>query len=138
VACPFFWPVERHEAELWAHRQRLPLGDGFTGECRAPSCAGRKPGDDELKECCNLGYATACPHLPKERAADAVHFSASGEGTVRVNYVMVKDQAPGEHGMLEFDTTTRQWRNAHSDLNVQRMAECYVNAWLVRHGRHSG
>jgi hypothetical protein len=135
VACPFFWPVERHEAELWPHRRRLPLGDGFSGECRAPGCTDRKPEDDLLKESCNLGYATACPHLPKDRHADAVHFSASGEGVVRVNYVTEKDHAPREHGMLEFDTATLTWRNVHSDENVQRMAECYLEAWLARRVR---
>jgi hypothetical protein len=135
VACPFFWPVTRHEAELWAHRRKLPLGDGFAGECRAPGCAGRKPGDEELKESCNLGYAIACAHLPKERAADAVHFAANGEEIVKVNYVMVKDQAPGEHGMLEFDTSANKWRVEHSDANIQRMAECYVESWLKRRAR---
>jgi hypothetical protein len=135
VACPFFWPVARLDAELWPHRRRLPLGDGFAGECHAPNCAGRKPGEDELKDSCNLGYATSCPHLPNDRHADAVHFSATGEGYVRVSYVMVKDQAPGEHGILEFDTATREWRSTHRDANVQRMAECYVEAWLARRVR---
>jgi hypothetical protein len=135
VACPFFWPVKRHEAELWPHRRRLPLGDGFAGECRAPGCAGRKPEDDELKESCNLGYATACPHLPEERNADAVHFSGTGEGLVKVKFVMVKDQAPGEHGELEFDTVAKAWRSSHIDSTVQQMAQCYVEAWLARRVR---
>jgi hypothetical protein len=135
VACPFFWPVTRHEAELWPHRRRLPLGDGFMGKCRSPHCMGRTPGDDELKDCCNLGYATTCPHLPKERQADAVHFSATGEGIVKVSYVTVRGQAPGEHGTLEFDLLTRKWLAEHADANIQRMAECYVDAWLARRGR---
>jgi hypothetical protein len=113
----------------------LPLGDGFAGECRAPSCTGRKPIDEELKESCNLGYAKACPHLPAERNADAVHFSATGDGIVKVKYVMVKDQAPGEHGLLEFDPSERKWRAEHANENIQRMAECYVDAWLERRGR---
>lgn len=135
MACPFFWPVVRHDGELWPHRRRLPLGDGFAGECHAPGCTGRKPAEDELKESCNLGYATACPHLPKERHADAVHFSASGETVLRVKYVMVKDHAPGEHGVLEFDAATLTWRDTHADAKVQRMAECYVEAWLARRVR---
>jgi hypothetical protein len=135
VACPFFWPMTRHEAELWPHRRRLPLGDGFAGECRAPGCAGRKPRDEELKESCNLGYATTCPHLPEERRADAIHFAANGDQIVKVNYVMVKDQAPGEHGFLEFDPATKKWHVEHANANIQRMAECYVDSWLTRRGR---
>ncbi len=74
MACPYFMPTSRHEEELWAHRQRLSLGDGFAGCCTAPGRNGCAASDAELKDLCNLGYASACEHLPAERLADAVRF----------------------------------------------------------------
>ena len=35
MACPYFIPAEPHERELWPHRYRLSLGDGFAGRCGA-------------------------------------------------------------------------------------------------------
>lgn len=135
MACPFFFPEERHEAELWAFRARLPLGDGFRGRCMAPGCDGRAASDDELKDFCNVGYAQGCACRPHEREADAVHFAAVENGSVRVRFAFVKDQAPAGHGVLEFDAEARKWMSTHPSATVQRMAECYVEAWLKRRGR---
>ncbi len=135
MACPFFYPDERHEAELWAFRGRLPLGDGYKGRCMAPGCHGRATSDEELRELCNLGYAGGCACRPKERHADAVHFAAFENGRLLVKYSMVKDHAPAEHGVLEFDLNAHRWLREHPDPNLQRMAECYVESWLRKRGR---
>lgn len=98
----------------------------------APGAEGREPSDEELKDFCNLGYASACPHIPLERAADAVHFTASNGSPLQVKFVMVKQHAPAAFGVLEFEASTRSWVTPHADPGLQRMAECFVEAWLAR------
>jgi hypothetical protein len=133
MACPYFFPITRHDAELWPHRRRLPLGDGFSGRCTSPGHE-FTPSDAELGECCNLGYASQCRHLPVERQADAVHFciGRDQDGIVQVCWVMVKDHASAGHGTLEFERTSRTWRARHDSETVQQMAECYLNAYFAK------
>ena len=135
MACPFFYPIARHDAELWQHRRRLPLGDGFTGHCTAPGGAA-DPSDEQLGRCCNMGYANDCPHLPTERNADAVHFCVAGDhdGVVQVSWLLVKNHAEAGHGNLEFDRTTSQWRSRHVQETLQQMAECYLQAYFAKRG----
>ncbi len=103
----------------------------------APGQDGNPPTDTELGSCCNLGYAHDCARLPKERAADAVHFCVAGErdGVVSVGWVMVKDHAAAGHGKLEFEAETGSCGAPHADATVQRMAECYVQTYLQRKQR---
>jgi len=85
VACPYFIPAQVHPRELWPHRERLPLGDGFAGRCGAqvsqPLCD-----DVALRLHCNLGYAevasSPCVHLPSRRHFDAVRFTMQTESPV--------------------------------------------------------
>jgi hypothetical protein len=56
LACPYFNPLHPHPRDLWPHRHRLPLGDGFAGRCAArPAEAVCE--DETLRRYCNLGYA---------------------------------------------------------------------------------
>jgi hypothetical protein len=75
LACPFFMPTQRADDTGWPHPARLPLGGGWMGLCRAPGHEPCEPSPRDLQELCNLGYATRCSRLPKERAADAVRFA---------------------------------------------------------------
>lgn len=136
MACPFFYPVARHDAELWQHRHRLPLGDGFLGKCMAPGREGSVPSDPELGQCCNLGYAVECPHLPMQREADAVHFSVAQDrdNVVQVSWVLVKNHGAAGHGTLEFDRSECRWKTPHSDATMQRMAECCVESYFAKKG----
>ncbi len=134
MACPYFLPIARHDAELWPHRRRLPLGDGFRGQCMAPGHEHAEPSDSELGSCCNLGYATDCPRLPAQRPADAVHFCAgtSNNGLINIQWVAVKDHAAAAHGILVYDRESGSWRNAHPDELIQRKAECFLHAYSSR------
>ncbi len=118
----------------WPHPARLPLGDAWTGCCTAPGYEGAQPSDEELRDGCNLGYARACPRLPRQRHADAVRFSMARdrEQTLTVQFVVEIAHAPAEHGLLEFDSALGRWRAAHHDARMQRMAECFVEAYLRR------
>jgi hypothetical protein len=129
MACPFFLPDTPMEAELWPHRRRLPLGDGWRGQC----ATGVSPGEEQLREFCNLGYAKKCPHLPAQREADAVRFSVHSEGArVTVDYICEREHRPGRRGSLEFDQFRATWTVRHPDNCIQRQAECCLAAYLAQ------
>jgi len=125
-------PDQRLEAG-WPFPQRLPLGAGRSGVCTASSEPVR-PLERELKDGCNLGYATTCPRLPAERNADAVRFALGEEldGILRVRYAMERSHLPAGHGELAYVIATKEWRTRHANACVQRMAECYVEAQMGR------
>jgi len=131
VACPFFMPDERFDAD-WPFPHRLPLGAGWSGTCAASGNV--RPSDQELKSGCNLGYATGCSRLPKERAADAVRFALGEErdGLVHIRFAYERDFLPASHGELIYDATARCWRTTHSDACLLRMAECYLESQKSR------
>ncbi|HEV2989480.1 MAG TPA: hypothetical protein VG759_13650, partial [Candidatus Angelobacter sp.] len=65
-----------------------------------------------MKEFCNLGYAGQCEKLPAERDADSVRFSVvpvakSEKNRIRLHYLVEKDHAPIQHGILEYDCESR-------------------------------
>ncbi len=140
MACPYFLPQKRIENPPWPHPSRLPLGDAWTGHCTAPGHEGARPSDDELREGCNLGYARACPRLPRQRSSDAVRFSLARDRDqiLSVQFVCEIAHAPGEHGMLEFDAAAGRWSSSHADARIQKMAECYVDSYLHRSGVAAG
>jgi len=133
VACPYFVPREIVNDGSWPHPSRLPLAAGWRGSCHA-SGQETAPGDEVLREFCNLGNATACPHLPAERDWDAVRFSVARAGAEQVVlwYVCERAHAPVEHGQLTFDPVGRVWQNPHPDPRVTRLANCYLEAWQAR------
>ncbi len=134
MACPFFMPMQK--LEVRSNRPPLPLGGRWQGTCTAPGHEGSRPGDQELKEFCNLGYAKYCRWLPERRAWDAVRFAVSGRGNgaVVLQYVCERNHRPGEYGILMYDVRTSAWSTVHSDKCVQKMAQCYLEAYLERRG----
>jgi len=141
MACPFFMPVEKLENGNWLHAGRLPLGSGWSGYCTAPGHEGEAPSHEELRDLCNLGYAEGCGRLPPERAWDSVRFGArtaaggreNGTGErIQVRYVCERRHRPAEHGMLEFDATDVRWLEPHRDSRLQRLAECFMEAYLEK------
>jgi hypothetical protein len=137
VACPFFMPTSRLDDGRWPHPSRLPLGGGWHGQCCAPGYEGTQPTSDELREGCNLGYALACPRLPKERTCDAVRFSVARDLGHRVVLLFVCERAhqPAGHGTLEYDLTFNRWISSHPDSRIQQMADCYLRSYLLRTAR---
>jgi len=133
VACPYFFPTEKSANIGWPFPQRLPLGAGFCGSCTA-GAEHRMPGEVELREFCNLGYAGQCASLPADRSSDAVRFAVAKDGGDRIllHYLCERDHAPVEHGQLQYDCVTQAWPVAHRDACIQRQAECYVSIYLDR------
>ena len=134
VACPFFMPTEIFAAGGWPHPSRLPLGAGWQGRCSAPGHEGAEPTEEELRDSCNLGYAANCSRLPNDRTCDAVRFSVAqdnGSG-LRLWFVCELGHRPAGHGTLEYDVTRAQWISSHYDERIQKMAECFVQSYLMR------
>lgn len=135
VACPYFMPTEKIDGGEWPHPARLPLGAGWRGICTAGQQS--EPGDIELRDCCNLGYAR-CVRLPGNREADAVRFSvaAASDAKIVLNYVCERDHRPGAHGTLEFDLNAGTCVTPHADERVQKMAECFVESYRQRTNKY--
>lgn len=129
MACPYFIPTEVLGGDLFRHRARLPLGDGYRGYCCAAS-EQAVPTDDELIRHCNVGHARGCSRLPQERQSDAVRFALGRErdGRVPVQYVILRAQLPHEAGVLDYDLAGERWLVQHSDERIQRQAEAFVRA----------
>ena len=133
LACPFFVPLEIVNDGSWPHPARLPLGAGWTGNCRA---SGREvtAHDTHVREFCNHGYATACPHLPRLRDWDAVRFSVANSNTNQVTlwYVCELAHAPFDHGRMTFDMVHEAWLNPPPDARVLTLANAYLQTYRAR------
>lgn len=65
---------------------------------------------------------------------DCVRFGLIRQSDERVAicYVYERNHRPGERGTLEYDIALGGWISPHSDARVQKMAECYLAAYLAR------
>jgi len=124
MACPYFYPVARFETSPWSVPPRLPLGDAFSGFCRAPGNT-VQPDEMRMRTVCNLGFGRrACEQFPETSAADAVRFHVaqdSGE-LIHIQYVFEKECWPGEHGDAASLT----------DDILQRQAQVFRESYLRR------
>lgn len=105
MGCPFFepqYPLEPGDwTEHWVHRPRLPLGEAWSGVCRAISNEAHTPPEVHQREFCNFGYARGrCDRFPASSAADAVRFSVIQENPLRLISILEKAHAPIEHSEL--------------------------------------
>jgi len=127
-------PTRKFEDGAWPHPSRLPLGQGWHGMCTASPTQEIVPTDDQLRESCSLGYAAACPHLPAERACDAVRFAVARNGDDRIllSYVCEAGHRPVDHGMLEYEFSPAVWIRWHADARIQKMAECYLQSYIEK------
>jgi hypothetical protein len=140
VACPYFVPLEIVGDGPWPHPSRLPLGAGWKGNCLG-SGSELPASEDHLRDFCNLGYATSCPHLPQHRDWDAVRFSvahASGH-QLTLGFVCELGHAPMAHGKLICDFIRGAWFVSHSsslgpqaDPRVLRLAVSYLQTYRAR------
>jgi hypothetical protein len=80
-----------------------------------------------------LGYAAACSRLPQQRACDAVRFSVARDRGAQLVlcFVCETGHRPAEHGKLEYDASLGQWTSSHPDARIQKMAECYLESYLL-------
>jgi hypothetical protein len=133
LACPFFVPIEIVSDGSWRHPSRLPLGAGWRGNCLASGLE-LPASDDHIRDFCNLGYATACPHLPRQRDWDAIRFSVAhvGADQFTICFVCELGHAPIEHGKLIFDLSADVWLGTQHDPRVLRLAASYLQIYRAR------
>jgi hypothetical protein len=147
VACPYFMPVTKLENGAWPHSARLPLGGGWSGYCTAPGHDAETPSQQVLENCCNLGYANGCGWIPRDRAWDAVRFGVMAPATaetlrgngldqpaseIRLRYVCERNHLPAADGELQFNLARSAWSRRNDDPRLQKMAECFLEAYLSR------
>ncbi len=154
MTCPYFIPSEVHQRELWSHRERLPLGDGFAGSCAAQSPNVRCD-DETLRLHCNLGYAgryagcyagcnagphtsphaglPVCVHLPAGGAFDAVRFLVQRESPVllRVQFACELAHRPAFCGALRYDQSLKTWLE-QPDPRILDLTQAALRAWIAR------
>ncbi len=133
LACPYFVPREIVNDGSWPHPSRLPLGAGWKGEC----CGSEQivsPDDFQIREFCNLGYATRCPHLPPQRDWDAIRFAVArtSDDQIIIAYSCERAHAPKEHGAMTFDLRREVWTDPHADERVRRLAEAFLGTYRSR------
>ena len=101
---------------------RAPLGGIFEGSCERNGV-----GDARL---CNFGYARGlCAHFPG--GVDAVRFSVAGitDGVVKLVWILEKDHAPVEHGVLEYLESTRGFVAAPEGV-LEAQARVFLENYL--------
>jgi hypothetical protein len=115
---------------------RLPLGAGFTGTCRA-GAEEVLPGENELRDFCNIGYARGCLRMPRNRCFDGTRFAIARDEESRIilHYVSEREHEPVEYGRLEYDCENKNWPVPLRDACLQRQAECYLSVYLERRPR---
>jgi len=125
-------PTSRFDGGGWLHPARLPLGSGWKGHCSAPGHEGVEPTADELRDWCNLGYASTCSRRPQQHFCDAVRFSVARDGASQLTILYSCESAhrPAGHGRLDYDLASQKWISSHPDARIQKMAECYLQSHL--------
>ena len=134
MACPYFYPVARLEEDTWAVPPRLPLGDAYTGECRAGLIT-HVPKDATVRSSCNTGYARAtCECFPQNARADAVRFNvaADEDDGIRVQYIFERECWPVDHGELRYSVSAHAFLSCAVDEIVGRQAAVFVESYLRR------
>lgn len=136
MACPYFYPVERMAQATGQKTPPMPLGDAWSGVCRATPEGEWAPGPGDVQQLCNFGYARErCGRVPAE-GPDAVRFSISHDrgGIVRIYWVMEKNHLPFAHGPLEYSRAASDFTAPHPDACIAQQARAYVASYLRRKG----
>jgi hypothetical protein len=136
MACPYFEPLRpRSRAPGAGQTAMLPLGDAWSGACRAGPPDAEPPGEHDLHPACNLGYARGrCARFPHRDGPDAVRFSVSADdgGLIRLRYALESDHHPFAHGRLEYSREHGSFAAAPETPVLLRQAAAYVESYLRR------
>jgi hypothetical protein len=136
MACPYFYPVDRNGGDRSASFAILPLGDAWSGVCRAAEGSPHQPEDTQLRPLCYFGYARGrCHCFPAlDAGPDAIRFTiASDDGAaLGVSYVMERDHHPYAHGRLQYSRGDSGFLPQPAGEIFARQAQAYVESYLRR------
>ena len=136
MSCPYFYPVQPLGGRGDAATPLLPLGNLWSGMCRALPNQARAPEDSVLRRVCHLGYAREkCLRFPSDDpGADAVRFTLSRHeaDSLHLYYVLERDHHPFAHGPLEYSLASRRLVQAPASEILARQAEAYAESYLQR------
>ena len=112
----------------------MPLGDVWSGECRAPGAQGAVPDRHALLECCNLGYARGKCGRFSGAGPDAVRFAVTDHaaGVVSLCCIIEKEYLPFGRAALDWDIAERRFLSPPPDQGTGRQAWAYVASYLAR------
>ena len=133
MSCPCFEPIEPRPYAAGSRRAMLPLGDAWTGICRAVPNQPFQPDDSLLDLFCNLGYARGhCARFPAGHGPDAARFTiVSDDGAVlRLYYVLECDHRPFAHGPLEFSVAQNELTTPAEGALTAGQARAYAASYL--------
>ena len=134
MACPWFLPRTPIRERRGAVAQRAPLGELWTGMCRAP---GQEPAaiGETLCNPCNTGYAgRACSRFPQDGPADAVRFHVTSDKAdeLLLQYVFERQWWPAGHGVLQYSVTRGEVSPAAADEILRAQAEAFAKSWIFK------
>jgi hypothetical protein len=132
MACPWFSPLEY--LSPGPGKSPAPLGDAWSGLCRAAPGTGWTPDAETLRRLCNFGYAREkCPRLPPD-GPDAVRFSITQDrdGLIRIYWVVEKNHLPFAHGHLDYSRAEARFESPPPDARIAQQAQAYVCSYLRR------
>ncbi len=133
MACPFFRPTSVLEPGVRGESLRPPLGELYRGGCAASDDESFEPPEDQLRDCCNMGYAEGrCRRLPPERDADALRFTiaSADEAQLEIRWSTERNHLPVSAGVLQWNRRGAQWRQPPLRSDVGALAAAYRNAYL--------
>lgn len=87
-----------------------------------------------MREVCNLGYGRGrCERFPADATSDAVRFHVGEDAgkLIRIQYIFEKDCWPGEHGTLEYSSTSH-FSSSPAGETLRRQAAAFVESYLRR------
>lgn len=134
MACPCFYPLAPAPIAIGRKAPPMPLGDAWSGVCRAVPGSEPAPAPIAVQQFCNFGYARGkCARVPED-APDAVRFSISDDrdGVIRIHWVVEKNHLPFAHGPLHYLRARGAFTVTHPDPCIARQAEAYVAGYLRR------
>jgi hypothetical protein len=133
MACPYFYPEAPLETNRWSVPPRLPLGDAFSGVCRAPGNSAQ-PDETRLREVCNPGLGRhGCEQFPPGSPADAIRFHVARDAgeLIHIQYVFEKDCWPAERGTFDYQAISG-FSPSIADETLRGQAQAYVDSYLRR------
>ena|ERR1044071_8452017 len=135
MPCPYFQPHEPGSPGGASRSSMLPLGDFWSGQCRAVPATVFQPDHATQYRLCNLGYAReSCDRFPGGDAPDAVRFNVSNDDgdPIRIAWVIERGHLPFSHGLLAYSLESGGFLQPVPDEHLERQALAYVSSYRRR------